>query len=1033
MKGPRYSGIAPFCPPGAGEGNKFARTTTTNEGMFMTIQASLGFLFPALRRLTFFSVVASVVPMGILAQTAAKPGETTIELRALEAETQKPLVDLVVSTPFSVQSPNPGNLTSTNTLRTDSEGKVRLTIPASAPTPLTYLPVTFQSSNRPPFFVTWSSTTQSDIRSQLPATHTIHLKSPLTIGGWVRDAKGEGVAGAEVLVWGFDYDQTMQQQTGVHRDERHQLPPDRQRAVQTDANGRWQFHLFPTDLSSINLEANRPQGGITRFQTPNVRNFGGPKAKPLALTDLLATNAVLTLDNGSEVKGFITDTQGRPLAGAMIQEQVGMDLTLLPAPVTNRNDGHFTLPDRSYKRALLHVQAPGYALSLVPVEPGRGNPEHLIRLEPAKPLKIQVLDADGKPLEGANVMVAGHRSEVMVNWSGTTDSTGWATWTNAPFRELVLWVNSGKGGGNRAIRMKSSDRQGTVKLPRDSNPAVTFKIRAIDAASRKPIPSFTVKRSQYVGMAPTVWGEAQNGEFLAQFGAAGENGGMEPMAIVHVEASGYMLWKSELLYADEGDREITAELSEAKPLSGDVLTPDGQPAGKAMLLLGTQEWGLYSWQPGKFDASQGGIVSRTDETGKFTLTPYPEDRWVVITHSAGFAAVKLSALKQNPKIQLEKWARVEGILLIGGQPAKSMSVSVRTPITREGSIAYHASYSQSTKADGSFVFTNLPPGGYVFYRQPMVLMGRAVVESHPVPFDLKPGETHRLEFPPNGRTVEGSLMSQNDVDWLNDLHVLQLKLGELPEPPNYYEYTSVREFEAAQKAYQGSPAATARWRAARQYQLEMDSSGAFKVTDVPPGTYVLTVKVTRPPAPGQHWQFNAEILGSLEKEIVIPAGKEPLDLGPIDVNVKGETAASTGPLNLSMLSLDGKALSLESLRGKPIVLTFWANWTLSGLDHLRALEAVRKESKDTEGVIFLAVNLDEELADAQLAQPVLGQNWVQTRLSHEARLAAAEATKLETLPRTLLLDSNGRMIGREMVPARLNKRLAQFRKPMASK
>lgn len=999
----------------------------------MTLHTSTGFPFHAPLRLMFAWMLPVVVPLGILAQPAAKPGETTIEVRALEAETQKPLANLLVTTPFTVQSPISKNLNDTNALRTDLEGKVRVTIPASAPNPLTYLPVTFESSNRPPFFVTWSSPTQSDIRSQLPATHTILLRLPITIGGWVRDAKGEGVAKAEVLVWGFEYDQVIQQQTGVRRDERHQLPPDRQRTVQTDATGRWQFHLYPADLSTINLEANRPGGGITRFQTLSGRNFGGPKAKPVPLHTLLATNAVLTLEDGWEVKGFVTDTQGHPVAGAMIQEQVGMDLTLLPAPVTNRNDGHFTLPDRSYKRALLHVQAPGYALSLVPVQPERGAPEHQIRLEPAKPLKIGVRDASGKPLEGANVMVAGHRSEVMLNWSGTTDSTGWVTWTNAPSKDLVFWVNSGKGGGNRAIRMRSTDREKTVTLPSEAQPTVTLKIRAIDATSRKPIPSFTVKRSQYAGMVPSTWGEAQNGEFLARMGAPGEIGGMESMAIVHLEASGYMLWKSEVMYADEGDREITAELSEAKPLSGEVLTPDGQPAGKAMVLLNAQEWGLYSWQPGRFDASQGAIVSRADDTGKFTLTPYPEDRWLVITHSAGFAAVKLSALRTNPRIQLEKWARVEGTLLIGGQPAKSAPVSVRTPITRDGTIAYHASYSQSTKPDGSFVFTNLPPGGYVFYRQPMALMGRAVVESHPLPFELKPGETHRLEFPRNGRTVEGSLVSQYDVDWLNDIHVLQLKLGELPEPPNYYEFTNLREFEAAQKAYRESPAATVRWRAARQYQLEMDRSGGFKVTDVPPGRYVLTVRVTRPPPRGQPPQYDAELLGSLEKEIVIPPGEGSLDVGALDVEVKGEPTTTSGPLNLSMLTLDGKALSLETLRGKPVVLTFWANWTLSGLDHLRATEAARRDSKDAEGVIFLAVNLDEDMADAQLAQAVLGQNWVQTRLSPEARLGAIEATKLETLPRTLLLDSHGRIVERELAPARLNQRLSRLRKAVASK
>ena len=66
--------------------------------------------------------------------------------------------------------------------------------------------------------------------------------------------------------------------------------------------------------------------------------------------------------------------------------------------------------------------------------------------------------------------------------------------------------------------------------------------------------------------------------------------------------------------------------------------------------------------------------------------------------------------------------------------------------------------------------------------------------------------------------------------------------------------------------------------------------------------------------------------------------------------------------DFSLELFDGKTVRLSELRGKTVMLDFWASWCLPCRDEARDLEAAWKRQGDD--VVFLGINIQDRKADA---------------------------------------------------------------------
>jgi thiol-disulfide isomerase/thioredoxin len=117
--------------------------------------------------------------------------------------------------------------------------------------------------------------------------------------------------------------------------------------------------------------------------------------------------------------------------------------------------------------------------------------------------------------------------------------------------------------------------------------------------------------------------------------------------------------------------------------------------------------------------------------------------------------------------------------------------------------------------------------------------------------------------------------------------------------------------------------------------------------------------------------------------------------------------------------LDGRAWTAENLRGRVVLLDFWATWCapcLAQLPELRRLHHAQASS----GLLVLGVNLDGGARRALRA--FVARHDIDWPQFHDPRAFAAELPRrfgVESVPRTLLFDRAGRLVAVDLEASRL--------------
>jgi thiol-disulfide isomerase/thioredoxin/outer membrane lipoprotein-sorting protein len=136
------------------------------------------------------------------------------------------------------------------------------------------------------------------------------------------------------------------------------------------------------------------------------------------------------------------------------------------------------------------------------------------------------------------------------------------------------------------------------------------------------------------------------------------------------------------------------------------------------------------------------------------------------------------------------------------------------------------------------------------------------------------------------------------------------------------------------------------------------------------------------------------------------ASLDPQPSGPPPQNhPKAQMAGQMAP-DVTRTRADGSKVALSSLRGKPVLMDFWATWCGPCLVAMPMLHHVYDEVKD-KGIEFLVVDEDNKPDDATAYLARHKYPWTDF---HDTDSKLQKAFKSEGIPLTVLIDAQGKIV-----------------------
>ncbi len=120
------------------------------------------------------------------------------------------------------------------------------------------------------------------------------------------------------------------------------------------------------------------------------------------------------------------------------------------------------------------------------------------------------------------------------------------------------------------------------------------------------------------------------------------------------------------------------------------------------------------------------------------------------------------------------------------------------------------------------------------------------------------------------------------------------------------------------------------------------------------------------------------------------------------VNLNPDPAVGRPAPDFALTTLDGKGFRLSDLRGKPVVINFWATWCAPCRSEMPSLQTAATRFDDA--VVVVGVDQGE---DARTVQAFVDELGVTFPIPLDKEMVASERYNVKGLPTTYFVDAEG--------------------------
>ncbi|WP_165224788.1 sigma-70 family RNA polymerase sigma factor [Aquisphaera insulae] len=836
---------------------------------------------------------------------------------------------------------------------------------------------------RRPGFVPLSLSWIRDAASPAPPDRFLfQMEKATTVSGRVIDQDDRPVAGAAVII-----------NVSKNYPRSRQWIDTRWEEIRTGTDGRWSFSGVPAEAGSIRLGTYH-HGYLTES------NFFNETEDFRPLSALRDGSAILRLHRGTPVEVTVRSTSGQPVPNAEVFYGLGRGYGNAIPPAKTDSRGRLMLGIKPGTTSSLIARAPRLGPVLESIRVGDRPLRVDLTLPPPRVLTGTVLDTARRPIAAASVQVSWSgpatrpgedRGSQAIAASLITDADGRFTWKEAPAGGIR--VSAGARGfaadPGRVVEAGTEHEHEIVLTPPT---LVTGTV--VDAETGRPIPRFTVSCGSVSNPdVPLIWQRGDDidrdakkspGAFEYAFASPSHR------QVLRVSAEGYLPEETGRFSIEGTPHTFTFRLHRGEPIRGAVTRPDGSPATEGLVYLvppeeeDTIEYLRIDNGAIRDRARTAEETARIGPDGRFTLPPQRGNFALVALCDAGSAIVPRREIQGEPTLRLRPWARVSGTVTLDGKPAANLvmqSQDLDEPVPIPGEPRIETRYYIRTDAEGRFDFPRVLPGRLRLGRWAPNGLERRIWFTAMTTIDVEAGKTYDLAIGRSGRKLA----------------------GRLEIPGGGRGAWMIRKAEIVAKDHDANKDPVLRG-------VEVLPDGRIRAQDLPPGDYRLRIALHEPP-PGDACGWG-RLIASYDHGFTIArdADDHPLDLGTLrPVEVAGRALAVGDPApDFAFRTLDGKEAKRSDLRGKVVLLDFWATWCAPCVAEMPNLAAIQRAYGPDPRFVLLSVSLDDRPAQPAYMAKVEKWSWRQAHVGPESPAVAAYGAT--SIPATFLIAPDGKVL-----------------------
>ena len=215
-------------------------------------------------------------------------------------------------------------------------------------------------------------------------------------------------------------------------------------------------------------------------------------------------------------------------------------------------------------------------------------------------------------------------------------------------------------------------------------------------------------------------------------------------------------------------------------------------------MLDTRDMG-YLMQAGKFDRRSNAPSVTTGPDGRFAFSSLADKFLLMAMSDAGYADASPDEFAKSGKLMLRPWAKIEGEVWIGREPAPPASRVPTRPVSGGGRwFVFTYGYTTVTDQCGRFAFDRVVPIPGTYREAPRAALPLGMPASGwQERVEVQPGQTARVRIGGKGRSVIGRVAVDgtpaSPVDWTkNQPVVIHVPREELNDSLDWRQFAAPR-------------------------------------------------------------------------------------------------------------------------------------------------------------------------------------------------------------------------------------------------